>query len=147
MTPNEIYALSNLSCGYWYDGHNAMVEKALSFQGWGHGEAYILNSDTDRLAVFEKIRVGADDRASLNVYALVFDGNTPGHPPFAVVIVRDGDIATQETIVTHHGLWQMAREHVMVIVNKNIRTPNGITSVDVEIASLSSLAKTAPSLR
>lgn len=133
LTPNEIYELPDLSAKEWYEGHNAMVEKALQFEGWGHGEDYILNNDTDRLAVFEKIRIGPENRPELNVFALSIDHNSYGHPPFAVVIVRNGDIETQETIVTHYTLWQMAREHVMVMVNKNIRTRSGITKRDAEI--------------
>lgn len=134
LTPTEIYELPDLSAKEWYEGHNAMVEKALQFEGWGHGEDYILNHDTDRLAVFEKIRIGSESRPELNVFALSIDHNAYGHPPFAVVIVRNGDIESQETIVTHATLWQMAREHVMVMVNKNVRTSNGITKRDAEIS-------------
>lgn len=144
MTPAEIYSLPDMSCRYWYEGHNAMVEKALDFQGWGHGEAYILNSDTDRLAVFEKIRSGPQDRPSLAVYALAIDANDPGHPPFAVILVREGDLSTQETIVTNYSLWQKAREHVIVTVNKNIKTPGGIAKSDDQIASLSSYGISGP---
>ncbi|MBY3433642.1 hypothetical protein HFN89_05715 [Rhizobium laguerreae] len=134
VTPQEIYELPNLSAREWYEGHNAMVETALQFEGWGHGESYILNSDTDRLAVFEKIRIGPEGRPELNVFALSIDHNAYGHPPFAVVIVRNGDIKNQETVVTHALLWQMAREHVMVMVNKNIRPRTGIAKSDIEIS-------------
>lgn len=134
LTPREIYALPDLSAEYWYEGHNAMVERALQFEGWGHGERYILDCDTDRLGVFGKIRIGSDDRPELRVYALSIDHNAARHPPFAIVIIRNGDVDNQETIVTSASLWQMAREHVMITVNKNIRVRNGITNINSEIS-------------
>lgn len=91
MTPREIYDLPTISARYWYEGHNAMVEKALQFEGWGHGEDYILNQDTDRFAVLEKVRIGQDGQV-LNIFALSIDYHVHLFPPFAVVIVRNGDI-------------------------------------------------------
>jgi hypothetical protein len=134
LTPQQIYALPDLSVTYWYDGHNAMVEKALQFVGWGHGEQYILDNDTDRLAVYEKLRVGPAGAPDLRVFALSFDGHSFRDHFFAVVIIRQDDIESQEIVVTNASFWQMAREHVMVVVNKNVGFVGGLTKKDAAIA-------------
>lgn len=128
MTPDEFYALRNISSEPWYDQYTEIAVEVLQLEGLGYNHSDLERHDTDQLAVHQKLHHDVDGSRGVSVYALYFQNQ-----PFALMFTGGRSGRDSRTpIVTNASLWSEARKYAMAIMTADVR-PSKISPSDEEL--------------